>query len=178
MSTFIAPGAGPGTGLWFGEIDAVCFLRGGNGTKGDIMALDTTDLDAGTTAQTTTAAAEANRGGESWIFGNLIVPVTATLPPVLAGGVSQLTFFGVLMENALDDTRVRVRFAGFVQALCATATLAGDAMVAANGVRSLTKTVTAGNKILAVAESTDAATAVLKPVLFNGIFGFGQGYAS
>lgn len=178
MSSIVAPAQGPGVGLWLSEIDTVCMLRGGNGTKGDVMALDTTDTDAGTTAQITTALAESVRGTEIWVFGNVIVPVTATLPPVLSGAVSQATLFCVLMENALDDTRVRVRFSGFVQALCASATLAGDAMVAANAVRSLTKTVTAGNKILAIAESTDAATATQKPFLFNGIQGFGQVFAS
>lgn len=156
MSHFIAPAGGPGVGLFIGDIATKMWVRGGNLTKGDVMVVDTTDTDAGTTVGTTL-------GQDAAINANVVVPITAQL---------NKGFFCVAMETALDDTQALFKFVGYVDALVTPATTVGDLLSAANGSRGLIA-IAAASKGIAMAETTDAGTAILKRVWFNGITGWG-----
>lgn len=156
MSNFYSPVGGPGVGLWLGDVTAYMMVRGGAAAVGDLMAVDVTDTDAGTTVGTAL-------GTETSTFGNMVTPLTAH---IIYG------LFGVAMEAAADDARCLFKFAGFVN-INGPATTVGLGYGAANASKILVATATT-TKTLAIARETSATNPSIKSFAFNGISGFGN----
>lgn len=155
--SLVTPVAGPGNaGLWLSDITAYMMIRGGAAAKGDLLALDITDTDAGTTVGSAL-------GSEASTFSNMIVPVTATL----VDGI-----FGVVMDAAADDARALVKFCGFVSVNSPAQTV-GLRYGAADASRVLVATA-ATTKSIAIALETSATNPSLKVNAFSGIWGFGN----
>ena len=173
---------GPGTGLFLDNKFVTVWNRSGTGPReiGDIMMFDLASVD-GDTTESITPGAEGNPLGN------------ATLPTTLGiGGVSTAVldtgnrigyFFGVIVDllggAGADNTKVKLQVTGIVNALHKNdAVKPGYPLFPADGADDLTTTLAAGNKCIAIARVTTSSTAGLYSVVFDGIHGFGQLYAS
>lgn len=173
---------GPGAGFFLDNKFVTVWNRSGTGPReiGDIMMFDLASVDTDTT--------------ESIVPGNSGNPLgNATLPTTLGiGGVSGASldtgnrvgyFFGVIVDllggAGADNTQVKLQVTGIVHALHKNDTIKpGYPLFPADGADNLTTTLAAGNKCIAIARVTTGGTAGLYSVIFDGIHGFGQLYAS
>jgi hypothetical protein len=174
----LADTQGPGVGIFPKNTYGVVWNRCGATALvvGDVVMCDMKDTDGGTT----TSLVLGNDGN---VTGNVIAPATDGI-----GGLSGATivagyFFGVvvdLMDGAgADNTKVRVQWQGVAKVhMVATAITVGVGLVAANGVVTLTPTVTAGNKVLAIAWEPNGSAEGVYTCWFDGINGFNHPAAS
>lgn len=138
-------------------------MRGGAGSKGDLVMFDIANSDA---AVTTNQAGVAESG-----LSSVIAPVNAQ---------ANYAQYAVLLEDIADDQEGEALYRGAVNAACVrvvgtTNIAAGDPLTADDsGLRS---DVVTGDKIIARAAEditiTTADTAVLGNVIFDGIYPIG-----
>lgn len=154
----------------------------------DTLALDPDDgqvagdLDSGGVNSSVTS----NPGSDNFPLNNVITPTTAGIGGLGTTAIDAGYWFAVVTGlgsagTGADNTEIEVTWQGRVQAkMAATVATAqyGKALVAANGVRTLTLTTASGNKILARLEADITTANALSPVLFDGITGFGTEAAS
>lgn len=174
--------AGPGAGMGIKNQSFVVWNRCGATplVLGDIVMFDLASIDAAT-------GTDADLGQDDSILANVTLPTTLGL-----GGLSGASlgtgnrigyFFGVvdnLLDGAgADDTKVRVCVRGICEAKLTNADInIGYPLFPGNGVSTLSLTLAAGNKCVAIAIDDNASTAGVYTVLFNGIEGFGCPVAS
>lgn len=174
----LADTQGPGVGIFPKSTYGVVWNRLGATPLaiGDVVMCDM----KGTDGATTTSLVLGNDGN---VTGNVIIPATNGIGGLSGATVPAGYFFGVvvdLMDGAgADNTKVRVQWQGVARvSMVATAITVGLSLVAANNTKTLTPTVTAGNKVLAIAWEPNASTAGIYTCWFDGINGFGTPAAS
>lgn len=166
--------AAPGIGFSPKSEDCRVWNRSGARVKGDVVMLDFNDSDAGTDTDTT-------EGDSSSAYANAVLPATVGIGSLSgAANYHPGSIFGVVLDDtAADDTAMNIRVKGFVDvSVTATAATIGVGLFPANGVSTLTATVTAGVKCLALLRQANASTAGVYPCLFDGVNGFGHMFAS
>lgn len=147
---------------------ALVFKRGGDGVRGDVVALDLPNNDA--------AVSNNTIGGEASGFRNVVVPTASDY---------RWGQLAVLRENIADDKQGQVVYEGECWAYVTKASgniAKGDPLYAsvASGVGVLTADAVAGSKIVAraVDPATAPSTKQLKRVAFSGVYALGVHYAS
>lgn len=172
---------GPNYGLFPKSIYVNVWNRsGGARAIGDCMMFDLASVETETT--------------ETLVLGAEASPLAnATLPTTLGlGGLSGASldtgnrigyFFGfvsnLLADAGADNKPLRLQVMGIGSAsVAAVTTKPGYPLFPANGVATITTTLAAGNKCVAVARATYGGSAGVFSVLIDGINGFGCPVAS
>lgn len=143
---------------------------GGPRVKGEVLMLDLGD----TTTSTDTDTAE---GDTSSGYANGILPATVGIGS-LSGAANPRPgyIFGVILDDTVADGAVcNVRWKGFCDvSVTADAATIGVGMFPANGVATLTATIAAGVKCLAILRQANGSAVGVLPCYFNGIEGWGH----
>lgn len=149
----------PPTGLQILDIDVTAWNRSGDvAVIGDVMVFD----------MASTEATSIPNNGTTGVFETLIDPATAHIATFACGVVVSL-----LGGAGADDTKVKVRVQGIVEALVAgTTPTKGQPLGLADGVHSLTNAPTAGDRAVGILLET-TATGTVASVYFDGINGVG-----
>ena len=170
---------GSGVGPYFTPIKCIVYNRTGSAVAlGDVLMLDHL---AGETESSKSIAPNTDIGGDPalstscWPLGNAVAPTTRGIGTLSgASPADGGSIFGVvtsLMQGAgADNTKVELTLFGVVTAAFVAATNVnfGQPLLPANGVKTLTPTVTAGVRILAKSIAPDS-TQTSGLVLFNGL---------
>ena len=162
-------------------------------TVGEVVMTDTLALDAedgqvagdlGTISGTSSVT--SNPGADSFPLNNVITPTTAGIGGLGTTAIDPGYWFGLVIGlgdvgTGADNTVIEVLWQGRgVAKMAATVATAqyGKCLVAANGVRTLTLTTAAGNKVIARLEQDTTTQDTNANVLFDGLNGFGTEAAS
>lgn len=168
---------GAGVGPYFTPIKCIVYNRTGSAVAlGDVLMLDHL---AAETEGSKSIAPNTDIGGDPaqltscWPLGNAIAPTTRGIGTLSgASPADGGSIFGVvtsLMQGAgADNTKVELTLFGVVTAAFAASTNFGQPLLPANGVKTLTTTVTVGVRILAKSIAPDS-TSTSGLVLFNGL---------
>jgi len=155
-------GVGSGSGYFpASDTDTVFNRTGAALALGEVVMMDH--------KQSATECTNSIPGDSASVYRNVVVPTTAGL---------DFAYFGLVVglgeSVGADDTEVDVMWRGRAPGSIAGAVLVGVQVTGANGVVTLTDTIGAGFKVIAVME--EAATGAGSfDVLFDGINGFGTG---
>ena len=173
---------GPGTGLFFEKTFARAWNRtGATLTAGELVMFDIGKIDIDTTTTLT-------EGADGSIFANVITPLTAGIGGLSGGAISGLAYmFGVVIAECdtivgggADNTKVYLQVQGLVKInQLAAASAIGTPLYPVTAIRTISPTVTVGNRPVAIAWEANSVPAVGSFLaLFDGINGFPAGSAA
>lgn len=167
---------GAGVGPYFTPIKCIVYNRtDATVALGDVLMLD--HISAANSGNDGDKSAVPNSdqdsAGKCWPLGNAVVPTTRGIGTLSgASPADSGSIFGVvtsLLQGAgADNTKVELTLFGVVTAAFAASTNFGQPMLPANGVKTLTPTVTAGVRVLAKSIAPDSTTGS-GLVIFNGL---------